>query len=97
MTAGKVLLGSFTIRTLSCTGCTQQSEGVKLSLRGQRNAEFSSGFPCSSSATIPLNHQNKEDFGNQGVARFDGSSELEQNMMGDCYLVNIYSLLYVAC
>merc|ERR1740137_298101 len=93
VTAGKVLLGSFTIRTLSCTGCTEQSEGVKLSLRGQRNAEFSSGLPCSSSASIPLNHQNAEDFGNQGVARFDGSSELEQNMMGDCYMAPLNAMV----
>merc|ERR1711892_1032550 len=82
--AGKVLLESFTIKTLSCTDCSSEREGVKLILQGERTGEFSSGIPCNTSDEFPLNHQGVEDFGTGGLARFDGSSAVEQSMMGDC-------------
>ena len=84
-----MLLESFTVKTLSCTGCSQESEGVKLTLQGERTGEFSSGIPCNTSTELPLDHQNVEDFGAGGVARFDGSSAIEQNMMGDCFKVRL--------
>ena len=89
--SGKVLLDSFTIKTLSCTGCSQSSEGVMLSLKGQRTVEFTDGYTCESSVGIPLDHKDVEDFGSGGLARFDGSSDLEQNMMGDCFKVDFSS------
>ena len=85
--AGKVLLGSFTINTESCTGCSQQNEGVKLTLQGERTVEFNTGYPCTTSAQNPLDHPEADDFGSGGVARFDGSSGVEQGMMGDCFKV----------
>ena len=86
---GKVLLESVTVKTLSCTDCSQESEGFKLTLQGERTGEFSSGVPCNTSAELPLDHQNVEDFGAGGVARFDGSSAIEKNMMGDCFEVRL--------
>ena len=85
--AGKVLLGSFTINTESCTGCSQQNEGVKLTLQGERTVEFNTGYPCTTSAQNPLDHPEADDFGSGGVTRFDGSSGVEQGMMGDCFKV----------
>merc|ERR1740137_395314 len=82
--AGKVLVESLTIKTVSCTGCSEQSEGVKLSLLGERTAEFSSGYPCSTSAQVPLNHQDVLDF-SAGLARFAGSSNADQTAMGECF------------
>ena len=82
-----MLLESFTIKTLSCTGCSQQSEGVKLSLLGERTLEFNKGYTCNSSVETALDHKDVEDFGSGGLAKFDGSSVLEQNMMGDCFKV----------
>merc|ERR1711936_925827 len=82
--AGKVLLESFTIHTLSCTGCSGEKEGVKLNLVGERSGEFPSGYTCSSSDLVPLNHKNSDDFFSGGLATFDGSTAAERNMMGDC-------------
>ena len=86
---GKVLLESFTVKTLNCTGCSQENEGIKVTLQGERTGEFSSGNPCNTSAELPLDHQNVEDFRAGGVARFDGSSTIEKNMMGDCFKVRL--------
>jgi hypothetical protein len=81
--SGKVLLDSFTIKTLSCTGCSQESEGVTLTLQGERTVDFKDGYTCTSSAGI--DHKDVEDFVTGGLARFDGSSNLEKIMMGDCF------------
>ena len=91
MAAGKVLLESLTIKTLSCTGCSQQSEGVKLSLLGERTVEFKNGYTCNSSVETALDHKDVEDFGSGGLAKFDGASVLEQNMMGDCFKVECFT------
>ena len=91
MHAGKVLVESLTIKTVSCTGCSEQSEGVKLSLLGERTAEFSSGYPCSTSAQVPLNHQDVLDF-SAGLARFAGSSNADQTAMGECFQVRLGKL-----
>ena len=88
--AGKVLLGSFTIKTESCTGCSQDNEGVQLTLQGERTVQFNTGYPCTTSDLNPLDHSEVDDFGSGGVARFDGSSVVEQGMMGDCFKVMHY-------
>ena len=89
-TAGKVLLESFTIKTLSCEECSEENEGVTLELQGMRTGDFPSGFPCSSNT---LNHVGVEDFINTaGYSRFDGSTAIEEDMMGDCFEVSKVSL-----
>ena len=35
------------------------------------------------------------DFGSGGLARFDGSSDLEQNMMGNCFKVEFVTAMKV--
>ena len=49
--------------------------------------DFTTGYPCTTSAQNPLDHSEADDFGSGGVARFDGSSAVEQGMMGDCFKV----------
>ena len=86
-TSGKVLLNSVTIKTESCTGCSQESEGVVVRLVGQRDKENPNGYKCT---TAPLNHQDQEDFtGGGGVARFSGDTREEERMMGGCARVSI--------
>ena len=57
-----MLLESLTIKTLSCTGCSQNSEGVKLSLQGESTLEFIKGYPCNSSVEIALDHNDVDVF-----------------------------------
>jgi len=91
--AGKVLLGSFTIKTESCTGCSENTEGVLLTLQGERTVDFESGYPCNTAPRIPLNHADVDDFKSGGVARFDGTSANEQSMMGDCFKAPLNALV----
>jgi len=83
--SGKVLLQSFSIETESCTGCSEESEGVKLELIGEKRPGFLNGFPCTSSSSLPLNHAGDDDFQSGSVAFFDGHSEEERTMMGSCF------------
>jgi hypothetical protein len=82
---GKIPPESITIKTLSCVGCSEQTEGVVLSLKGQIVPNNKEGYPCTSSLGNPLNHQGVADFTSSGaVARFSGSTPAEREMMGDC-------------
>ena len=69
---GKVLLESFTIQSLSCTGCNEETEGLRLSLVGERSREFNSGYTCTTSDLVPLSVFRSRFSG--GLARFDGST-----------------------
>ena len=90
---GKVLLNSITVQTK--VGCSDDcsSEGVVVSLRGERNLHYPKGLPCS---TRVLDHQSTIDFDGSkgGRARFDGrlngAEDFEEEaMLGDCYQVII--------
>ena len=85
--SGKVLLESFSIKTESCTGCSERTEGVKLTLIGEKRPGFLDGVPCSSSDSVPLNHEGEEDFQSGSVSFFKGRSENEKTMMGSCFRV----------
>ena len=94
MPSGKVLLQSFSIETESCTGCSEESEGVKLELIGEKRPGFLDGFPCTSSSSLPLNHAGDDDFQSGSVAFFDGHSEEERTMMGSCFGVRFKISFY---
>ena len=87
--AGKVLLGSINIKTLSCTNCSPEDEGVLLTLRGERLTEYTDGFPCQTSVQFPLNKKDSQDFQTGEIAKFDGSTRDQQQMMGDCFKVGL--------
>ena len=58
--------------------------------------EFKNGYTCNSSVETALDHKDVEDFGSGGLAKFDGSSVLEQNMMGDCFKVEFVTAMKVS-
>ena len=84
--AGKVLLGSINIKTLSCTNCSSDNEGVLLELRGERLPQHTDGFPCQ---TIALNKENSQDFQRGEIVKFDGSTRDQQKMLGNCFEVGL--------
>jgi len=82
---GKTLIDSITIRTESCTGCT--NEGVAVVLQGEKVPGFADGVPC---ATNTLDRTGSTEFGGDGSARFDGKlngnqNDVEESMIGGCF------------
>jgi len=85
---GKVLIESITVNTK--TGCADcSSEGVTLSILGEKNGNYLDGVPCS---TKILDHAASVDYdgSNGSWARFDGKvngavDKAEKEMMGGCY------------
>ena len=82
---GRVLLGSVTIKTKECDGCSPQNEGVVINLKGEKTATHKDGYPCRSSETIPLNHKSRTDFDANGSAKFSDIND--KNMLGQCSMV----------
>ena len=90
--AGKVLLHSINIKTESCDGCSQDSEGARLRLMGEVVGEALPGYPC---FTNILDTELVTDYSPGSVASFDAKLDddtedtTERRSMGSCYKVGI--------
>jgi len=92
--AGKVLLASLTVETAECRNCSVAREGVVVSLAGERTAEYTAGYPCTTAPDSPLDHQDRTDFSQAGaVARFAGEDARERASLGSCYRAPLNALL----
>jgi len=94
---GKVLLHSINIKTESCEGCSQDSEGVRLKLMGEVVGEALHGYPCS---TNILDTELVTDYRPGSVASFDAKLDddtedtKERRSMGSCYKAPLNAQLH---
>ena len=106
--AGKVLLKSITLNISDCVGCSEEDEGVYLTLLGEKvdiEGDYINllghpidtlrqGIPCN---TSKLDNPLTKDFGFNTTTVFDGNpDENAKKMLGKCYEVSLGFIEHIA-